>query len=224
MAFSQKGESKTFAVGHLALGYILGKTSAHFMKTKLNVPIVLTLSIIPDIDILVPFLQHRGPAHSIIVLFMVFVPIFAIYRKKAIPYFLALIQHPLVGDYIAGGPLQLLWPLTTRYYGMEVNITSPITITMEWIVFLASIIIMLKTRDITTFFQPHNSNLILIIPTFTVLLPTFLAFPITVPSTLILPHIVYLILFLTPILIDARKILTNSACKPYTKARTINNT
>ena len=184
----------------------MGKASAKITKTKLNIPIALTLSVIPDIDILIPFLQHRGPAHSIITLFMVFIPIFAIYRKKAIPYFLALIQHPLIGDYIAGGQLQLLWPIATQYYGMEIGIKSQTNITIEWLIFLASMIVMLKTKDIMAFFQPHNSSLILSIPTFTVLLPTFLAFPLEVPPILILPHIVYLILFLTSILIDVRKI------------------
>jgi len=202
----------------------LGKASAKITKTKLNIPIALTLSVIPDIDIIVPFLQHRGPVHSIVTLFMVFIPIFAIYRKRAIPYFLVLIQHSLIGDYIAGGGIQLLWPITTQYYGMGIGIKSQTNITIEWTMFLASIIMMLKTKDMAIFFQPHNSSLILSIPTFTVLLPTFLAFPLEVPPILILPHIVYLILFLTSILIDVRKILTNSACKPYTKARTINDT
>ena len=202
----------------------MGKASAKITKTKLNIPIALTLSVIPDIDILIPFLQHRGPVHSIITLFVVFIPIFTIYHKKAIPYFLALIQHPLIGDYIAGGQLQLLWPIATQYYGMEIGIKSQTNITIEWLIFLASMIVMLKTKDIMAFFQPHNSSLILSIPTFTVLLPTFLAFPLEVPPILILPHIVYLILFLTSILIDVRKILTNSACKPYTKARTNNDT
>jgi membrane-bound metal-dependent hydrolase YbcI (DUF457 family) len=203
---------------------VLGKASAKITKTKLNIPIALTISVIPDIDILVPFLQHRGPVHSIVTLFMFFIPIFAIYRKKVIPYFLALIQHSLIGDYITGGGIQLLWPITTQYYGMGIGIKSQTNITIEWTMFLASIIMMLKTKDMAIFFQPHNSSLILSIPTFTVLLPTFLAFPLEVPPILILPHIVYLILLLTSILIDVRKILTNSACKPYTKIRTINDT
>jgi membrane-bound metal-dependent hydrolase YbcI (DUF457 family) len=185
---------------------------------------VLVLSVIPDIDLLIPFLQHRGPTHSIITALIAFVPIFVIYHGEAIPYFMALVQHSLIGDNLAGGQIQLLWPLTTQQYGTNISIRSQTNITLEWIMFLASIIVMLKTKDIMAFFQPHNSSLILSIPTFTVLLPTFLAFPLEVPPILILPHIVYLILFLTPILIDARKILTNSACKPYTKARTINNT
>ena len=217
MLLAETGESKSFAVGHLALGYIVGKASATIFKTKLNIPIVLMLSVIPDIDLVIPFLEHRGPSHSIIMSFIVFIPLFALYHKKAIPYFLALIQHSLLGDYIGGGRIQLLWPLITQHYGMEISIKSQTNITLEWTMFLISIILMLKTKDMTIFFQPQKSNLIVTIPTFTVLLPTFIAFPLDVPPILILPHIAYLILFLTSILIDVRKILTNLRCKPYNK-------
>jgi len=196
-------------VGHFALGYIISKATVKISEMKLNIPLVITLSVIPDTDILIPFLEHRGPAHSIITLFMVFIPIFAIYRKKAIPYFLALIQHPLIGDYITGGRIQLLWPLTTQYYGMEICIKSQTNITLEWIVFLTSIIIMLKAKDTVTFFQPHKSNLILVIPTFTVLLPTFLSFPLNVPAWLIPPHLAYISIFSASIIIDLIKTLKN---------------
>jgi len=198
-------------VGHFALGYIISKATVKITEMKLNIPLLITLSVIPDIDILIPFLEHRGPAHSIITLFMVFIPIFAIYRKKAIPYFLALIQHPLIGDYITGGRIQLLWPLTTQYYGMEICIKSQTNITLEWIVFLTSIIIMLKAKDTVTFFQPHKSNLILVIPTFTVLLPTFLSFPLNVPAWLIPPHLAYISIFSASIIIDLIKTLKNNS-------------
>jgi hypothetical protein len=65
---------------------------------------------------------------------------------------------------------------------------------------------MVAVKDINIFFQPHNSNLILTIPTFTVLLPTVLAFPLQVPPILIAPHIVYLILFVTSIYIEIKSI------------------
>jgi len=200
-------ESESFAVGHFAFGYVLGKASANVAKTEINIPLVLTLSVIPDADIMLPVLQHRGPTHSILIAFMVFIPIFTIYRKKAIPYFLALIQHPLIGDYIAGGRIQLLWPLTSQYYGIEMSITSQTNITLEWIIFLASTIILLKAKNTVTLFQPHNSNLILIIPMLTVLLPTFLSFPLVVPTWLIPPHLIYMIIFLTSIIIVLSKIL-----------------
>jgi len=138
---------------------------------------------------------------------IVFIPVFALYRKNAFPYFIALIQHPLLSDFIAGGKTQLFWPLTSQHYGIEISIESPTNITIELLAFLTSIVIMLKTKDILIFFQPHNSNIILSIPTFTVLLPIFLSFPLGVPSLLILPHTVYLILFITSLLTEIRKIL-----------------
>src|SRR5512136_2933903 len=90
-----------FAVGHLSLGYILGKTLGKALKTSPNVPLLFVLSILPDVDILAEhvsglheLLPHRGPLHSVLVMLIVFIPIFAVYRKKALPYFIALISHP----------------------------------------------------------------------------------------------------------------------------------
>jgi len=166
------------------------------------------LSVIPDIDILFrilfPFLEHRGPTHSLIAGLIVFTPFFVIYRRKAVPYFVALVQHSLIGDYIAGGPLgtQLLWPITTQYFGMTIDIRSPINVTIEWIIFLTSMIIMLKAKDVATFFRQQKSNLILIIPTSTVLLPPFLSYPLYVPIWLIPPHAVYIAIFLAAIFIE----------------------
>jgi hypothetical protein len=185
----------------------LSKASTRFTKTGINIPVILTLSVIPDIDILIPFLEHRGPAHSVLMMLLIFIPVFVIYHKKAIPYFLAMIQHSLIGDYMAGGRIQLLWPFTTQYYGLEIDIKSQVNITVEWIMFITSIIIMTKTKDIALFFQQRNSNLILTLPTFTVLLPTFLSFPLDVPLWLIPPHLVYIFLFLTSIIIGIRTVL-----------------
>lgn len=196
-----------FAVGHFAFGYILAKLTTQVTKTEMNIPLVLTLSVIPDIDLLVPFVEHRGPFHSIIMASVIFMPVFALYRRKALPYFVALIQHSLIGDYIVGG-VQLLWPLTQQPYGLNVNIFSLANITLEWLLFLSAAMVMFKTRDMLVLFQPHGSNMILAVPIFTVLLPTFLAFPLHVPMALVPPHIIYLILFLTSLLIDVKKIIS----------------
>ena len=184
-----------FAVGHLALAYILGVGSAKVSKTSFNTPAALVLSIVPDVDILAPFLEHRGPMHSVIVMLVVFAPLFVVYHKKAVPYFLALLQHVLIGDFIGGGGVQLLWPLTVQPYGIGIAIRSQTNVGIEWIAFLAAVIIMIKTRDITKFFQAHKSNLLLSIPTFTTLLPTLASFPLGVPLLLVPPHIFYTVIF-----------------------------
>ena len=207
MVLAETGGRQTFAVGHLALGYILGKASAKLLKTEINVPLVFALSIIPDIDLVIPFLEHRGPTHSIVTAFIVFIPIFAIYKRRAVPYLVALVQHSVIGDYVSGSGIQLLWPLTTGCYGKEMGVKSQTNIAIEWVIFLTSIIIMLKAKDTARLFQPHNSNLILTMPTFTVLLPTFLSFPLGVPTWLIPPHLVYLFIFSTSIIIVILKIL-----------------
>lgn len=203
-------------MGHLSVGYISGKASAKLLKTEVNVPLVLTLSVIADLDILFPVtLQHRGPTHSVILALIIFIPFFVVYRKNAVPYFIALIQHSLVGDYIVGGNVQLLWPVTSQYYGASIGMTSLTNITLEWATFLASTIIMLKTGDLAALFKPHNSNLILAVPVFAVLFPTVaslplgmvtlsnvVSYPLFIPIWLIPPHLVYLCIFLASILID----------------------
>jgi membrane-bound metal-dependent hydrolase YbcI (DUF457 family) len=204
-------ENKSFAVGHLALGYISSKASAKLLKTELNIPLILTLSILPDIDILIPFLTHRGPTHSALVTFVVFLPLFAFFRKKAFPYFLALLQHSLISDYIVGSQIQLLWPVTTGYYGMGIGIKSQTNIAIEWIAFFTATIVMFKAKDLAGLFQPHNSNLILTIPTFTVMLPTFLSFPLDVPQWLIPPHLIYLSIFSASIIIGIPQVLKGTS-------------
>lgn len=196
---------KSFAVGHMALGYLSSRTSSTLLKTKLNIPLILMLSVLPDADLLlreIPFIEHRGATHSIISALIVFAPFFIIYRKRAIPYFIALIQHGLVGDFIAGGRVQLLWPLTDMYFGTSLGIRSLTNQALEWTFFLAAIMLMLKMKDFREFLEPQLSNLILIVPTLTVLLPTLLSTPIEVPALLIPPHVFYLILFATAILIE----------------------
>jgi membrane-bound metal-dependent hydrolase YbcI (DUF457 family) len=193
-----------FAVGHMALGYLLSKPAATKLKTTVNIPTALVLSIIPDIDILAGEGFHRGPTHSIIAATLVFIPLFYIYRKNAVPYFLALISH-MIGDVIVGGQIQLLWPIYQKDISISpplpyISITSTTNIALEFILFTAATIVMYKTADLQAFLRPHKSNLLLTIPVATVLLPTFLAYPLTVPIALIPPHVFYLVLFTVSII------------------------
>jgi len=193
-----KEESASFAVGHMALAYLLGKPSAKLLKVNLNVPLILVLSIVPDADILFGVSElHRGPTHSLIFALIIFIPFFALYRRKAVPYFLALISHSLISDFLIGGQLMLFWPLTSRLFGLHdyIGIWSPVNITFEWALFAVSTIIMFKTGDLYLFFRNKKSNLLLAIPIGTVLLPTFVSYPLQVPLLLMPPHLFYLVLF-----------------------------
>ena len=194
----------------MAIAYLLGKASAKPLHLKPNIPLLLVLSIIPDIDIIFDWFTqsqlHRGPTHSIVVAIIVFIPIFIIYRKKAIPYFLALISHSLIGDFFIGGHLQLLWPFSTTQYGLHelgsyyISIFSPINIAIELILFTIATLVLCKTNDWQVFFKSNKSNLVLIIPIFTVLLPSTIGYPFSAPLLLTEPflalaHLFYLALF-----------------------------
>jgi len=204
-----------FAVGHMAIAYLLGKGSSKSLRVKLNIPILLVLSILPDVDIIYDFLTgsgiHRGPTHSIVVAAIAFIPLFLIYRKKAIPYFLALISHPLIGDFFIGGKLQLFWPLSTNEYGLHelgsyyIDIFSPVNIALEVSLFVIATLVLYKTGDWKAFFTSNKTNLILIIPIATVLLPSTIGYPFSnslllSEPVLALAHLFYLVLFTIAVL------------------------
>lgn len=199
-----------FAVGHMAMAYLLGKASAKPLKVSFNIPVLLVLSILPDVDIIFENLSglelHRGPTHSLIFAVLVFTPVFVFYGKRAVPYFLAFISHSLIGDFFIGGQLQLFWPLTTGTFGlhelgfMYIDIYSRINIAAELTLFTLSTLVMAKTGDYRVFFKNKKTNLVLIIPIVTVLLPTFIGYPfnealVFTEPLMALAHLFYLVLF-----------------------------
>jgi len=170
----------------------------------------MVLSIIPDIDIIFDLFTgaqiHRGPTHSLVVAIVAFIPFFIIYRKKAVPYFLALISHPLIGD-LPGGGVQLLWPISNAKFGLPVYISvfNPISILAELILFIVALLVLYKSNDWRVFFSSSRSNLLLIIPIFTVLLPTTIGYPFSAPLLttepfLAIAHLFYLVLFCIAVL------------------------
>jgi hypothetical protein len=218
----------------MSLAYLLGKGSSKALHTKINIPILLVLSILPDIDIFYDFITGaqilRGPTHSVIVVILAFIPILIYFGKKAIPYLLALISHPLIGDFIVGGQLQLFWPLTNTEYGLHelgsfyIDIWNPINIVLEMLLFVFAMLVLYKSGDWKVFFKPNLTNLVLIIPVTTVLLPSTIGYPFSnslllIEPTLAIAHIVYLVLFAIAILKTLPWVYTRhfgSAKKPPT--------
>lgn len=202
----------TFAVGHLALGYLTGKASARLLNVNMNIPLALTLSILPDVDLLLtPMLQHGGPTHSVILYLAMAFPAFLVWKKQTIPYLAALASHPLLGDYLTrpskGPGVQLFFPLTSTWYAVGLEATSVMFAYLELVLFTLFIALVLKTKDITTLVKPHSSNMLLAIPVSTALLPVFIQFPIPVPPELIIPHLILIALLAPSILIDIKNLM-----------------
>jgi membrane-bound metal-dependent hydrolase YbcI (DUF457 family) len=201
------GVTSTFAIGHFALGYITGKASSKLAKVKVNLPLLLATSVLPDIDLLLRFLMHRGPTHSLLTITVLMIPFFIIYRKQAIPYCAALLSHILIGDFFTGG-IQLFWPLSQGWLGaLNIDVSSLPNVIAELALFFITLPIMYKLGDLQTLLKPHNKNWALIIPLGAVLGPllavgrgreSFL------PSLLVVPSLFYIGLFAYSIFIELR--------------------
>ncbi len=87
---------------------------------------------LPDVDLLLGVfgIQHRTLTHSLVFWTIIFIPVFAGYRLRAAPYFVAVAQHILLGDLIVGKS-SVLWPLMDLRLGLGLSILSPISLAME---------------------------------------------------------------------------------------------
>jgi membrane-bound metal-dependent hydrolase YbcI (DUF457 family) len=186
-----------FAIGHFAIGYLTGKASAIKLKVQLNMPLLLTASVIPDIDLLLRFLQHRGPTHSLITIIALTVPFLILYRKTAVPYSVALASHSLIGDFFTGG-IQLFWPLSTEWYGaLNIDVRSLTNVLLELVLFSVSIAVMFKTRDLYKIAK-DKYKIALLLPFGAVLGPMLAAgrgSEFSLPLLLVVPSLFYLAIF-----------------------------
>ena len=64
-----------YPVGHIALGYLAGILASRITREEFNTPLIWIVSLLPDLDLFIPFLEHRGPTHSIIIAVIAFTPI-----------------------------------------------------------------------------------------------------------------------------------------------------
>ena len=103
-----------YPLGHVALGYFAAKATQKITHTKYITTLIWLLSLLPDIDIIIPPLTHRGPTHSIIVATTTFIPFLIAYRIKALPYLAALASHA-IGDIVTAYGIQLYWPLSSSW-------------------------------------------------------------------------------------------------------------
>ena len=201
-----------YAVGHFALGYLAGKGSSKVLKAKINMPLLLVASVLPDMDLILQRLNpelfmHRGPTHSIITMTLIMIPFFLIFRKQAIPYYVALLSHALIGDFFTGG-IELFWPVSHGWFGaLNIDVNSLANGLTELALFAVTIIIMFKAKDLQKLLKPKNHNLVLIIAFGAVLGPLLSAgrgFESSLPVLLVVPSLFWVALFGYSMLIELR--------------------
>ena len=177
------------------------------LRTNLNIPLALAISLVPDIDLLLePALIHGGPTHSILLLTILFIPAFFIWKKASLPYLASAASHSIIGDYLTRLPkhrgVQLLYPLNSTFYSARPEVTQLTYIYSEIIMFVAFLFLLVAARDTKALTKVHPSNFLFIIPILTAALPVFIEFPLPVPSQLIIPHLALMVILAVPILLD----------------------
>ena len=197
----------TFAIGHFALGYILGKGSSKLAKVKVNMPLLLLASILPDVDLILQFIMHRGPTHSLVTVTVLMIPFFVVYRKQAIPYYAALLSHLLLGDFFTGG-IQLFWPLSQGWFGaLNIEVRSLTNVATEFGLFCITLPIMFRLGDLKSLWKPHNKNWGLLVPLGAVLGPlvsVFVRQDIPFAILLVAPSLFYVVLFAYALVAEIR--------------------
>ena len=170
-------------------------------------PLLFVASVLPDVDLLLRFLMHRGPTHSLITISSLMIPFFVVYRKQAIPYFAPLLSHVLIGDLFTGG-IQLFWPLSASQFGaLDIDVRSLFSVIAELGLFFLTLPIMYKLGDLQTLWKPHNKNCYLIIPWGAVLGPLFSVgrgSESALPILLVAPSLFYVGLFSYCIYVEAK--------------------
>ena len=139
-----------YAIGHISLGYLAGKTLGTATGKPPNIFLIWILAVLPDIDVVMRrFVPHRGPTHSLILAAVVFAPLLVIRFSQSVPYFAALAIHSIIGDYFTNGGLQILWPLSSRWisYSNAIPMGSINEIMLELILFTIMMATIFISKD-----------------------------------------------------------------------------
>ena len=154
-----------YAVGHIALGHVVGRIFGRLTGEEINISLVWLLSMVPDLDLLVHGLDHRGPSHSVVVAFVVFAPLLLFRFRKSIIYFAVLVTHSLIGDYFTG-EVMLLWPFSHEGFVSPyiVSMRSPLEVYLELALFVIFLGVFLFMRDFEKLLKGRAESLLLLIP------------------------------------------------------------
>ncbi len=101
-------------MGHLALGYFSSLTVFKITRERFSLPLTLLVSMLPDADLLIPFIQHRTVTHSVLFGATIFASLIIVHHN-GLPYIASYFSHILIGDFITSYGIQLFWPLKTWY-------------------------------------------------------------------------------------------------------------
>ena len=168
-----------YFLGHMAWAYVFAILAWAFIPGikrtgKLFIPLILILGVLPDADLLFGRLGivHHTVTHSFFFWIVLFVPFFVVFRLKAIPYFVAVVQHFAFGDLLVD-KVMLFWPFKSSFIGLNWGMGSPLDVAFESAGLVLMLGIMIYIGDLKRLFSIDKANRFMIFP-FLALLPSLL--------------------------------------------------
>jgi hypothetical protein len=156
---------------------------------KLFIPAVLMLGVAPDIDIFLRIfgVVHHTVTHSLFFWFIIFAPFFAVFRRKPIPYFAAVVQHFAFGDFLVGN-VMILWPFSLQHFGFNIPMPSVLDVALETSGLLLAAGIIFLNGDLSQLLSIDTRNIPMLLP-FLALLASMLFFAVDWPIIPLVAHI-----------------------------------
>jgi membrane-bound metal-dependent hydrolase YbcI (DUF457 family) len=196
-----------YAAGHLALGYVVGMATSKLLKHRVYLPLLFLVAVLPDIDYVLPDIARRTVTHSVIVQGVIALPLLVMYRRRALPYLLAVWSHSLI-DLTNVAGVQLFWPISTYNHPLiPYPLVRQLDPMMGWgEVLLAGtvFIILFLTWRMPRITLSLTTTLLLLGPLMA-LLASLLVFRLSL--TLRLAQVAFIILSAWPVLRYARRVL-----------------
>ena len=197
-----------YAAGHLALGFLVGMATSKLLRRSVYLPLLFLVVVLPDIDYLLPEIGRRTVTHSVIVQTLIALPFLVIYKRRALPYLLAVWSHSLI-DLANVAGVQLFWPLSTYNHPIipypTVRQLDPWMGWGEVLLAGTAFIILLLTHRISRITPSTTTTLLLLVPLMALLF-SLIGFRLSL--TLRLAQLAFLITLSWPLLRYGRRILT----------------
>ena len=159
-----------YFLGHMAWAYVWAMLAWALIPGvkrcgKLFVPVIFVLGILPDSDLLLGSfgIVHRTVTHSFLFWILLFIPVFVVFRLKAIPYFVAVIQHFAFGDFFMGKAM-VFWPFSPKFVGLGFGMPSLVDVALETVGLLLAVAILIYVGDLKRLFSVNKQNVFMVLP------------------------------------------------------------
>jgi hypothetical protein len=93
-----------------------------------------------------------------------FIPFFFIFRLKAIPYFVAVVQHFAFGDFLMGTRVMIFWPFNSKFYGLSFGMPSLVDVALETAGLLLATGIIVYNGDLRRLLSIDKRNVLMLLP------------------------------------------------------------